>query len=161
MQTRHDLEALETLTLDLGDGVVGLLLFMRRPSLDVAQNVDAGRVFRLEPVVLGVAEHRPVHGLKIDDRDGEGAVHVENDASEARFEGGRMGGHSLGEYKCFGGIGYEQWHSRSLFSASPTAFFVLLYSNLLIHSPTPHHTVSLASVNSNIFLFLKKEIISK
>lgn len=140
MQTRHDLEALKTLTLDLGDGVVGLLLFMRRPSLDVTQNVDARRVFRLQPAVLRVAEHRPVHGRKIDDRDGEGAVHVENDASEARFEGGRMGGHLLGEYKRLGEIGYEQSHSRYLFSASRTAFFVALYKNLLIHTPTPQHT---------------------
>lgn len=124
MQTRHDLEALETLTLDLGDGVVGLVLFMRRPSLDVTQNVDAGRVFGLQPEILRIAEHRPVHGRKIDDRDGEGAVHVENDASETRFECGRMRGHSPGEAKGFGGIEYQQWHSQSLLSSSLIAFFV-------------------------------------
>ena len=75
-RTRHDLKAFKTLTLDLSNGVVGLALFVRRPPFDVAQNVDAGRVFRFEPQVLLVAQHRPVHRRKIDHRDGQGAVPV-------------------------------------------------------------------------------------
>lgn len=116
-RTRHDLKALETLTLDLSNGVVGLALFVRRPPFDVAQNVDAGRVFRFEPQVLLVAQHRPVHRRKIDHRDGEGAVHVENDTPQARFDAGSMMGHSLRlwerrEDESLCTIGYEQWHPR-------------------------------------------------
>lgn len=74
----------------MGDGVVGVALLLGRPLLDVLQYVDSRGALGLDPPVLVVAEHRPVHGGEIDDGDGEGAVHVENDTPQPRFGGGRV-----------------------------------------------------------------------
>jgi len=136
-RTRHDLKALETLTLDLSNGVECLALFVRWPAVDVAQNVDAGRVFRFEPQVLLVAQHRPVHRRKIDHRDGQGAVHVENDAPQARFDdAGSLTGHLLGlwergEDKGFSAIGYEQWHLSLLNYTHPHSTISITFFTIL------------------------------
>jgi len=51
------------------------------------QDVNSSRVQSFDTFILIVAEYGFVHGREIDDGDGECAVHVENDATEARFGG--------------------------------------------------------------------------
>lgn len=91
----------KSLALEISDGVIGLLLLVLRPSVDMRQDVDTGGALGFDAAVLIVAEDGTVHGGEIDDGDGEGAVHVENDASERRFGGG--GGHSARG----GGVSWE------------------------------------------------------
>lgn len=55
------------------------------------QDVDAGGALGPEPPVLVVPEHGPVHGGEVDDGDGEGPVHVEDDAAQAGARGGHRG----------------------------------------------------------------------
>lgn len=89
--TRHNLEALKTPALEVGDGLVGLALPGRAPRLDVVENVDAGGALGPDGAVLVVAEDVAVHGREVDDGDSECAVHVEDDAPQSRLGGG--GGH--------------------------------------------------------------------
>lgn len=108
--TGHDLEFIESVFFETGDGVIGLALLMRRPVVDEVQDVDSGGVWGFDAVILVVAEDGFVHGDEIDNGDGECAVHVENDASEARFGGGVW--HSGEEEESLDGR--EQWHLSSI-----------------------------------------------
>lgn len=86
-RTGHDLEQLEATTLVLGYSLVGLLLLVRGPALNVVQDVDAGGVVGPGSEVFLLAKDGPVHGGEIDDGDREGAVHVEDDAPQASPSG--------------------------------------------------------------------------
>ena len=89
--TRHDLKAIETLALENGDGFVRLLLLLGAPILDLVQDIDPGRILRPNFEILVLTENSSVHCREIDGRDGEGAVHVQNDSPEASFGSGRDG----------------------------------------------------------------------
>lgn len=95
--TGHNLEALKTPALELGDGLVGLALPGRAPRLDVVENVNPGGVLGPDGAVLVVAEDVAVHGREVDDGDGERAVHVEDDPSQSRLGGGHGVGRGLVE----------------------------------------------------------------
>lgn len=84
-RTWHDLEAIESLALEIGDGFDRLSLLLGAPILDLVQDIDSRGILGLDPKVLFVAEHRSVHRREIDGRNGESSVHVEDDASEASF----------------------------------------------------------------------------
>lgn len=92
--TRHDLEFIESVLFEAGDGIIRSALLMWGPVVDEFQDVDSGRVWGFDAVILVVAEDSFVHGDEIDDGDSECAVHVKNNASEARFGGGVC--HSVG-----------------------------------------------------------------
>lgn len=67
--TGHDLEAIEAAALVISDGLVGHLLLLGAPALNVVQDVDSGRALRLDSAVLIVAKDGLVHGDEIDDGD--------------------------------------------------------------------------------------------
>lgn len=62
------------------DNLVGGLLLDGGPLLDLVQNVDGGAG---EDVRMVGAQHVAVHPSKIDGRDGEGAVHIEDHPAQA------------------------------------------------------------------------------
>ena len=91
-ETRHELEAIKSRACVFGDSLIGFALLIGGPALNMVQNVDPRGVLGFDSLVLVFSEDGPVHCGEIDDGDGEGTVHVENDASQACF-GERNLGH--------------------------------------------------------------------
>ena len=100
--TRHDLEAIKALFFEISNNLISFSLLIGTPILNVMQNINPRRVFSFDPLVLVVSEDSLVHCSEVDDGNGEGAVHVENDAAEAGF-GGESGHGKVVEQRVFGG----------------------------------------------------------
>lgn len=83
--TRHDLEAIKALFFEISNNLVSFLLLFGSPTLNVVQDINPRGVFSFDSLVLVVSEDSLVHCGEVDDRDGEGAIHIENDAAEAGF----------------------------------------------------------------------------
>ena len=67
--TGHDLEAIESAALEIGDGLVGLVLLLGAPGLNVVEDINPGRILGLDSDVLLLAEHGSVHCGEVDDGD--------------------------------------------------------------------------------------------